>query len=134
MSCASIQSAQSSSFRSFADASSEWAAEVVEELCDRVLEQIENINEVAAEEKDLSDVFYLLHDLLRALYGKGGAHGCECYRKRQTLQKIKPPHNFLNRIMLLLTFLKQRIDRRQMFQQLPVAFTAVRTALPIQCG
>ena len=53
------------------DASSEWAAEVVEELCDRVLEQIENINEVAAEEKDLSDVFYLLHDLLRALYGEG---------------------------------------------------------------
>ena len=62
------------------DASSEWAAEVVEELCDRVLEQIENINEVSAEEKDLSDVFYLLHDLLRALYGKGGAHGCECYK------------------------------------------------------
>ncbi len=96
------------------DASSEWAAEVVEELCDRVLEQIENINEVAAEEKDLSDVFYLLHDLLRALYGKGGAHGCECYRKllkhlpavNALFEKRKKQHNPVEKIMWRLDFLQ----------------------------
>lgn len=96
------------------DASSEWAAEVVEELCDRVLEQIENINEVSAEEKDLSDVFYLLHDLLRALYGKGGAHGCECYRKllrhlpavNALFEKRKKQHNPVEKIMWRLDFLQ----------------------------
>ena len=96
------------------DASSEWAAEVVEELCDRVLEQIENINEVAAEEKDQSDVFYLLHDLLRALYGKGGAHGCECYRKllrhlpavNALFEKRKKQHNPVEKIMWRLDFLQ----------------------------
>lgn len=96
------------------DASSEWAAEVVEELCDRVLEQIENINEVAAEEKDLNDVFYLLHDLLRALYGKGGAHGCECYRKllrhlpavNALFEKRKKQHNPVEKIMWRLDFLQ----------------------------
>jgi len=96
------------------DASSDWAAEVVEELCDRVLEQIENINEVAAEEKDLSDVFYLLHDLLRALYGKGGAHGCECYRKllrhlpavNALFEKRKKQHNPVEKIMWRLDFLQ----------------------------
>ncbi len=96
------------------DASSEWAAEVVEELCDRVLEQIENINEVSAEEKDLSDVFYLLHDLLRALYGKGDAHGCECYRKllrhlpavNALFEKRKKQHNPVEKIMWRLDFLQ----------------------------
>lgn len=97
------------------DASSDWAAEVVEELCDSVLEQIENmINEVSAAEKDLSDVFYLLHDLLRALYGKGGAHGCECYRKLLThlsainalFEKRKKQHNPVEKIIWRTDFLQ----------------------------
>ncbi len=96
------------------DASSNWAAEVVEELCDRVLEQIEKIDEDSATDKEQSDVFYLLHDLLRALYGKGGAHGCECYRKllrhlpavNALFEKRKKQHNPVEKIMWRLDFLQ----------------------------
>ncbi len=96
------------------DASSNWAAEVVEELCDRVLEQIEKIDEDSATDKEQSDVFYLLHDMMRALYGKGGAHGCECYRKllkhlpaiNSLFEKRKKQHNPVEKIIWRLDFLK----------------------------
>lgn len=96
------------------DASSNWAAEVVEELCDRVLEQIEKIDEDSAADKEQSDVFYLLHDMMRALYGKGGAHGCECYRKllkhlpavNALFEKRKKQHNPVEKIMWRLDFLQ----------------------------
>jgi hypothetical protein len=96
------------------DASSNWAAEVVEELCDRVLEQIVKIDEDSATDKEQSDVFYLLHDMMRALYGKGGAHGCECYRKllkhlpsiNSLFEKRKKQHNPVEKIIWRLDFLK----------------------------
>ena len=105
------------------DASSNWAAEVVEELCDRVLEQIEKIDEDSATDKEQSDVFYLLHDMMRALYGKGGAHGCECYRKllkhlpaiNSLFEKRKKQHNPVEQIIWRIDFLKSLANVRYLY-------------------
>lgn len=57
----------------------DWAAELVAETCDKLLEKVGTLDTASKEEKQ--EVSCRLRDIVRAFFGKGGAHICECYRK-----------------------------------------------------
>lgn len=57
----------------------EWAAELVADICGKILEKMETADVASADEKqEISD---RLRDTVRAVFGKGGVQICECYRK-----------------------------------------------------
>ncbi|MDE7415436.1 MAG: hypothetical protein K2N44_03835 [Lachnospiraceae bacterium] len=57
----------------------EWSAELVADICGKMLGQLDMIGSISDKEKrELSDKLQIA---LRALFGKGGARICECYRK-----------------------------------------------------
>ena len=63
-----------------------WAAELVAVSCEQMLDKLDCIGR--AGEKEKTELAERLLDTARALFGKGGTHVCECYRK-MLLHKIK---------------------------------------------
>ncbi|MDE5823594.1 MAG: hypothetical protein K2H91_02770, partial [Lachnospiraceae bacterium] len=56
-----------------------WAAELVAVSCEQMLDKLDCIG--SAGEKEKTELAERLLDTVRALFGKGGTHVCECYRK-----------------------------------------------------
>ncbi|MEZ3431207.1 MAG: hypothetical protein K1W36_13435 [Lachnospiraceae bacterium] len=60
------------------DTTADWASELVADICGRVIEQFDKADSPTDTEKqDLSDI---IQNVVRSIYGKGGADICECYR------------------------------------------------------
>ena len=57
----------------------DWAVELVADICEQMLDKLECIYRVADQEK--TELAEGLLDTVRAFFGKGGAQICECYRK-----------------------------------------------------
>lgn len=61
------------------DTTADWASELVADICGRVLEQFDKAEAPSdAEKQDMSDK---IQNVVRSIYGKGGADICECYRR-----------------------------------------------------
>ena len=78
----------------------DWSAELVAGICDSFLERLETVDQ--APDQELRELYERLRKIVRALYGKGGAHICACYRKllmkKETVDLLKKawqkPKNF----------------------------------------
>ncbi len=61
------------------NSTTDWAAGLVADLCGQTLAKMETIDSAPDGEKQA--LLHRLQDIVRALFGKGGACICECYRK-----------------------------------------------------
>lgn len=61
------------------NSTTDWSAELVARICDDILEELKLIEDYSFKEKqELSERLQLM---VRAIFGKGGAQICECYKK-----------------------------------------------------
>lgn len=61
------------------NATTDWSAELVAQICEKLIGKLDAMNSASDKEKQkISD--HLRH-VLRAVFGKGGARICDCYRK-----------------------------------------------------
>lgn len=61
------------------DAVTDWASDLVADICGSVIEQFDNADSASKAEKQ--DISVKIQSVVRAVYGKSGTDICECYRK-----------------------------------------------------
>lgn len=62
------------------NSTTDWAAELAAAICEQMLDKAGSMDDNVSEE-EIKDLSEKLLNAVRALFGKGGAHICECYRK-----------------------------------------------------
>lgn len=75
------------------DAESSWSSEMVELICGIAIERLNKLVRSSASDKEELEVSCFLYDVIRAMFGKGGACICRCYRK--LLEQKEMINNFL---------------------------------------
>ncbi|MDE7029401.1 MAG: hypothetical protein K2P63_05395 [Lachnospiraceae bacterium] len=91
------------------NATTDWSADLVAELCDALLEKLETAG--SASDKEKQELADRLREVVRAVFGKGGTAICGCCRKllaqkdrinklfKETLQKSKDTYYYTSDIM-----------------------------------